>query len=127
MSMDSTAMPGQRGRPKLLMTRSGRGWLGADLADVGVWSLGYEAASLAWKGSAMPLIDRATNILDLLTSHGIGARPIVFIAHSLGALLAKQLLRQARDYNNIAWKPLADNTTSDCVLCDGLSQILSAA
>jgi hypothetical protein len=85
-------------------------WLGADLAGVCVWSLEYEAASLSWKGTGMPLVDRAANILDLCTTYDIGSRPLIFIAHSLGGLLVKQLLRCAKEYNNAAWAPFAINT-----------------
>jgi pimeloyl-ACP methyl ester carboxylesterase len=83
-------------------------WLGNDLKDVGIWSLGYEVEPFKWKGNSMPLADRATNILDLLDSYGIGDRPVVFIAHSLGGLLVKQMLRNARDYGK--WQAIASQT-----------------
>lgn len=83
-------------------------WLGNDLKDVGVWSLGYEVEPFKWKGSSMPLADRATNVLDLLDSYGIGERPLVFITHSLGGLLVKQMLRNARDYGR--WNAIASGT-----------------
>ena len=70
-------------------------WLGQDLPDVGVWLLGYEVASSAWKGHSMPLADRATNVLGLLDIEGLGERPLVFVTHSLGGLLVKQVLRHA--------------------------------
>jgi hypothetical protein len=83
-------------------------WLGEDLKDVGVWSLGYEVEPFKWKGNSMPLADRATNILDLLDSYGIGERPLIFITHSLGGLLVKQMLRNARDYGK--WNAIASQT-----------------
>jgi len=83
-------------------------WLGEDLNNVGIWSLGYEVEPFKWKGNAMPLSDRATNILDLLDSYGIGERPLIFIAHSLGGLLVKQMLRNARDY--VKWTVIASQT-----------------
>lgn len=85
-------------------------WLGEDVPAVGVWSLGYAVSASAWKGHAMPLADRATNILDLLELDGIGRRPVVFIGHSLGGLLVKQLLRHAGDFGNPAWKAIATQT-----------------
>ncbi len=33
-------------------------WLSGDFPTIGVWSLGYEVASSAWKGHAMPLVGR---------------------------------------------------------------------
>jgi len=83
-------------------------WLGNDLKDVGIWSLGYEVEPFKWKGNSMPLADRATNILDLLDSYEIGERPIIFITHSLGGLLVKQMLRNARDYGK--WNAIASQT-----------------
>lgn len=85
-------------------------WLGEDLPTVGVWSLGYAVSASAWKGHAMPLADRATNVLDLLELDGIGRRPIVFICHSLGGLLVKQMLRHAADFGNPAWKAIVTQT-----------------
>ena len=85
-------------------------WLAEEMPEVGVWSLGYEASSMAWKGHTMPLPDRATNILAQLDVHDIGKRPLVFIAHSLGGLLTKQLLRNASDFGNPQWKAIADQT-----------------
>lgn len=85
-------------------------WLGEDLGNVAVWSLNYDAASLAWKGTAMPLTDRATYALAAMEADGIGSRPVVFVTHSLGGLLVKQMLRHANDYGQPAWKELSDHT-----------------
>ncbi len=83
-------------------------WLGEDFPDVGIWSLGYEVEPFKWKGNSMPLVDRATNILDLLDSYEIGDRPIIFITHSMGGLLVKQMLRSARDFGK--WQAIASQT-----------------
>jgi len=83
-------------------------WLGDDFSNVGIWSLEYEVEPFKWKGSSMPLADRATNILDLLDSYGIGDRPLIFITHSMGGLLVKQMLRSARDF--VTWTAIASQT-----------------
>lgn len=85
-------------------------WLGSELPQVGVWSLDYDAASIAWKGKAMPLSDRATNVLAAMDVHDFGNRPMVVIAHSLGGLLCKQILRNAFDFGEEKWKKIAENT-----------------
>lgn len=85
-------------------------WLGSDLPQIGVWSLDYDAASIAWKGTAMPLSDRATNVLAIMDTYDFGSRPLVVIAHSLGGLLFKQMLRHALDFGKPEWKRIAENT-----------------
>jgi tetratricopeptide (TPR) repeat protein len=77
-------------------------WIGEDLPDVGIWSLGYEVNASAWKGPTMPLSDRATNILFSLNTDDLGTSyPVVFITHSLGGLLVKEMLRQSVSTGNV--------------------------
>lgn len=74
-------------------------WLGEDLKDVGIWSFGYEAQFSNWKGKAMPRFDQARNFTQWLDNKGIGKeRPLIFITHSLGGLLVKEVLRNADTY-----------------------------
>src|SRR5436305_1765952 len=54
-------------------------WLGERFPQLGIWSVEYDAASTAWRGHAMPIIDRGTNVLDSLLNHDIGDRPVVFV------------------------------------------------
>lgn len=85
-------------------------WLGQDAPDVGIWSIDYEVEPSAWKGNAMPLTDRATNILELLNVHNIGKYPIIFVTHSLGGLLVKQMFRTASDRKDQEWKNIVEKT-----------------
>jgi hypothetical protein len=70
-------------------------WLADDCPDVGVWSIGYDAASSGWQGTSLPLFDRAVNLLELLKVNGLGGRPLCFIAHSMGGLVVKKMVQQA--------------------------------
>jgi predicted alpha/beta hydrolase family esterase len=85
-------------------------WLGRDLTDVGIWSLGYDANPVIWKGGTMPLEDRADNILELIQLQKIGERPLLFVTHSLGGLLVKQMLQNAIGFGSLKWKSIAEKT-----------------
>jgi predicted alpha/beta hydrolase family esterase len=85
-------------------------WIGADFPNAGVWTLGYHADVSAWTNESMPLADRGTAILESLANDGIGERPIVFITHSMGGILVKQILRHATSFGVKRWESIATNT-----------------
>ncbi len=68
---------------------------------VGVWSLGYPAELFRTmfysRNHDDSVPQRARNLIDTLVSHGLADRPIVFVVHSLGGILVKQLLRSSKD------------------------------
>ena len=78
-------------------------WLGEELKkknlDVGIWSFGYEAARFLFSGSAMARFDQASNLLEYLEVNDIGKRPIIFVTHSMGGLLVKEMIRTAQNFN----------------------------
>ncbi len=70
-------------------------WIAID-KQVGVWSAGYEASPTKWMGSSMYLPDRGENILArLLLESTLKKGNIVFVTHSMGGLVVKQILRAA--------------------------------
>lgn len=81
-------------------------WLATDLPEVNIWSLAYEASPSGWLGASMPLVDRATDVLGSLEAYGLGERPLVFVAHSLGGLLVKQVLRTGEGYGEARWQQI---------------------
>jgi tetratricopeptide (TPR) repeat protein/pimeloyl-ACP methyl ester carboxylesterase len=95
-------------------------WLAEEWPNIAVWSVGYSAPKHNWRlvsaerQDGMPLFDRGGQILDLLAQEGLGHRPIIFVAYSLGGLVVKQLLRRAHDAAgaNESWSRIRTNTKS---------------
>lgn len=81
--------------------------LGDELPQCGVWSLGYEAGIIPWFGAdGLPIEDRAVNLAHKLTTAGLGDRPVVFITHSMGGLMVKEIVVQALTAGDAAWSRL---------------------
>jgi hypothetical protein len=85
-------------------------WLVTDLPHLNFYTLGYPASLFAqWAKKEMNLYQRAKNVLETLAGYDFGNRPLVFICHSLGGLLVKQILRTAKDSADEDWHKVADN------------------
>ena len=81
-------------------------WLAEEslFQNVGIWSFGYEAEASKWLGSSQPLFDQARSLLDNLESEELGQQPLMFITHSLGGLVVKEMLHSAENYPNVPRK-----------------------
>jgi pimeloyl-ACP methyl ester carboxylesterase len=73
-------------------------WLAKDIRGAAVYTLSYESPIFNWLGTAMPLHDQAVNVLrSLLAEPDLRNGPIVFVCHSLGGLVIKQVFRDANE------------------------------
>jgi hypothetical protein len=59
--------------------------LAKDCPSAQIWAAEYSAERTKWSGRGMPLTRRAVGLLSYFDTFGIGQRPIVFVAHSLGS------------------------------------------
>lgn len=86
-------------------------WLCDEFDGVSVYALGYPAGIFAkWAKKEMDLHERANNMLEHLAAHGIGAKPLAMICHSLGGILAKEMLRTSKECTDSGWKLIAEQT-----------------
>jgi pimeloyl-ACP methyl ester carboxylesterase len=84
--------------------------IAAEFSETGVWTFGYAAAASTWKAESMPISDRGNNFLEQLYSDGIGTRPLIFITHSMGGIVVKQILRHADSFAVNRWEAISKNT-----------------
>ncbi|KAF8355771.1 hypothetical protein PRIPAC_97394 [Pristionchus pacificus] len=68
-------------------------WLPRDIADpIRIIGIEYPSYLLAFTGTMESLQSRSDRFADQLERAGVGSRPVVFICHSMGGLLAKKLV-----------------------------------
>jgi hypothetical protein len=60
-------------------------WLADEIPGLTVWSVEHNSAPTKWFGHAMPLVDRANNVLPrLLAEPRLAQGEIAFVTHSFG-------------------------------------------
>nr|GMD89128.1 uncharacterized protein LOC109170573 [Ipomoea batatas] len=82
-------------------------WLPADFPGARLYSLKYKTNLTQWSGASLPLQEVSSMLLEKLVSAGIGNRPVIFVTHSMGGLVVKQMLYQAKAENK---EHLVNNT-----------------
>eukprot|EP00898_Chlorokybus_atmophyticus_P002214 jgi/Chlat1/2994/Chrsp2S08918 len=82
-------------------------WMAKDLPSVRFLSLKHSTSLSEWTGAALPLEQIGRHLLEVLVAAGVGDRPVLFVTHSMGGLVAKQILKLA--LADPQYKQLADN------------------
>jgi triacylglycerol esterase/lipase EstA (alpha/beta hydrolase family) len=101
-------------------------WVANDLPTVNVWSLAYPSSPSAWVGDGVEFDTILDSLLDYLALMGIGRRPLVFVTHSLGGLVAKGILRAAREAADQRLQMLATNLRGVAFLATPCSRSCAA-
>lgn len=84
------------------------GWIGKD-GDCNVWIASYGAAISGWDQHAMHLAEQGMAFMSaLLYEPGLIQRPLVLVGHSLGGLVIKSGLVQAKTYDDPRFNPVLD-------------------
>lgn len=86
-------------------------WLCENFPSIRIYTVGYPSSIFVkWAKKEMNIHERASNIIEQLASCRIGMRPIAFVTHSLGGLLAKEIMRACNESGDDGWHSIIDQT-----------------
>ncbi|XP_022097729.1 protein SERAC1-like [Acanthaster planci] len=89
-------------------------WLAKDCPHMRVLTISYDTHMSEWSAKCpfesekRSLANRSTEILNKLHRAGVGQRPIIWVSHSMGGLLVKQMLLDACERSEL--QEVADQT-----------------
>ena len=72
--------------------------IATDFPELNFWTLDYAAKISEWQEKDIKFNElprHCTQILEYLSSSGIGTRPTIFVCHSLGGIVTKEVLKQS--------------------------------
>eukprot|EP00189_Rhodosorus_marinus_P013410 CAMPEP_0184738238 /NCGR_PEP_ID=MMETSP0315-20130426/949_1 /TAXON_ID=101924 /ORGANISM="Rhodosorus marinus, Strain UTEX LB 2760" /LENGTH=535 /DNA_ID=CAMNT_0027205881 /DNA_START=66 /DNA_END=1670 /DNA_ORIENTATION=+ len=82
-----------------------RDWLAKDFPQARILSVEYEGGLTKWKGQSMSLENQAKRAVSLLRQAGVGDRPIVFVTHSYGGMIVKEIICKAQENTDATSPP----------------------
>jgi len=86
-------------------------WLCEKFPSINIYTVGYPSSIFEkWAKKEMNLHERANNIIEQLASCGIGKHPIALVTHSLGGILAKEIMRACNESRDDGWRDISDQT-----------------
>lgn len=85
-----------------------RDWLPKEFPNARIISVGYEIHLSRWLGNALPLGQQSVEICKKLSLAGVGKKPIIWVTHSFGGILTKELLYYASKHEQ--FQPVLRNT-----------------
>lgn len=69
-------------------------WLAPKFPNARMITVEYAAPATWWEGESLPLYATVNNLAERLTAAGIGSRPVIFICHSMGGIIVKEIIGQ---------------------------------
>ena len=81
-------------------------WLSEDFPEVSIYSIQYDANPSRWLGPSMPIYDQSMQLIELLNAKGVFDHPIILITHSMGGLIAKQMIQIIEAFQVDGWASL---------------------
>lgn len=99
-------------QPTVISGRFWPTWIAGPYTQVQVWTVSYPALSTRWSRdeSQEGMLRVARDLLAALAARQVGDRPIVFVAHCLGGLIVKELLRAAESAEDPAQRHVSEMT-----------------
>jgi hypothetical protein len=67
-------------------------WVAEEMPDARLLSAEYSAPITGWEGESLPLQHTAAQLREKLVAAGVGKRPVIFVCHSMGGLIVKEML-----------------------------------
>ncbi|KAG1658369.1 hypothetical protein FOA52_005750 [Chlamydomonas sp. UWO 241] len=87
-------------------------WLATDFPTARLLTVEYAAPFTNYEVESLPLEETAARVTRQLLAAGVGTRPVVFVCHSMGGLLMKEVLAQALSESaNEEWADTRPHTT----------------